>query len=47
MGFFLVSGLRKSKGSILKLLLLYKLVFEYEQAFIPTLMLSKVLLEAH
>jgi hypothetical protein len=46
LGFLLVNGLRESKGSILELLLLYKLVFECKQVFVSTLMLSRVLIEA-
>jgi len=46
LGFFLVSGLKKSKGSNLELLLLCKLISECEQAFVPTVMLSRMLLKA-
>ncbi len=46
MNFFLVGGLRESKGSISKLLLLLRLVFECGQASIQTLMLLGVLLKA-
>jgi hypothetical protein len=46
LGFFLASGSREFKGSILELLLLSRLVFECGQAFVPTLMFSRMLLEA-
>jgi hypothetical protein len=46
LGFFLANGLKEFKGSIPKLLLFSRLVFECEQAFVPTLMLSSLLLEA-